>query len=176
LVKLDLGCGPNKKEGFIGVDVIAFPNVDHIVRLGSEPLPFEADTVDEVHASHFLEHLTARERCYLLNDLYRVMKVDAKATIIIPCWSSSRAYGDPTHQWPPIGEFFFYYLKKEWRDANAPHTDAKNIDWGYSCNFEATWGYGLHPMVSLRHPEAQQFAVNFYKEAVQDIHATLIKK
>lgn len=176
MVKLDIGCGKSKKEGFIGIDRLKFDGVDIVLNVGREPLPFEAITVDEVHMSHFVEHLTREERCQLMNELSRVMKSGAKATIIVPSWSSSRAYGDPTHEWPPIGEMWFHYLKKEFRETQAPHTDQQHLAWGYACDFDATWGYGIHQTLMTRNQEFQQFALNFYKEAAQDIHATLTKR
>lgn len=175
-IKLDLGCGKHKKEGFIGIDCIKFDNVDMVIKLGNEPLPFEDGSVDEIFASHFIEHLTAVERCQLLNEAYRVMKVGAKMIMIVPHWASSRAYGDPTHQWPPIGEMWFYYLDKKWRDEQAPATDQSNWALGYSCDFETTWGYGIHQQILVRNQEFQQFALNFYREAAQDLHATLTKR
>lgn len=175
-MKLDIGCGPNKREGFTGIDRIAFPGVDHVCQIGTDPLPFDDQSVDEAHASHFVEHLTAPERVHLFNELFRVMKPGAKATIITPHWASNRAYGDPTHQWPPVAEFFFYYLLKSWRDANAPHTDADHWPQGYSCDFDATWGYGLNPALHARNAEYQQFALNNYKEAAMDLHATLTRR
>lgn len=175
-MRIDIGCGPNKKDGFIGLDQHSFQGVDHVVQLGREPLPFGDATVEEVHASHFLEHLTSTERCQLLNELHRVMKPGAKATIIVPHWGSNRAYGDPTHQWPPVSEMFFYYLSREWRSGNAPHTDKKNWPLGFDCDFEATWGYSMHPSLNVRNVEFQQFALQNYKEAAQDMQATLTRR
>ncbi len=174
-MKLDIGCGPNKKEGFVGVDQYEFPGVDHVVNVAKDRLPFDDGVVEEVHASHFVEHLTATERCHLMNELFRVMKPGAKMSMIVPHWGSNRAYGDPTHQWPPIGEMWFYYLKREWRMAQAPHTDKSNWPEGYDCDFEATWGYTMHPSLNTRNAEFQQFAMNFYKEGAQDIVATLTR-
>ncbi len=175
-MKLDIGCGPNKKEGFVGVDQYPFPGVDHVVKVGSERLPFDDGVVEEVHASHFVEHLTATERCHLMNELHRVMAPGAKMTMIVPHWGSNRAYGDPTHQWPPIGEMWFNYLKRDWRKEQAPHTDKSNWPEGYDCDFEATWGYSMHPTLHTRNAEFQQFALNFYREGPQDIHATLTRR
>jgi SAM-dependent methyltransferase len=176
MVKLDIGCGTKKKEGFVGIDKLKFDGVDIVRDVGVEPLPYEDNTVDEVHSSHFIEHLSATERIHFINELYRVMKPGAKATIIVPHFASGRAYGDPTHQWPPIGEFWFYYLKQDWRTANAPHTDIQHWAQGYRCDFDATWGYGIHPTLLTKNQEFQQFALNFYREAAQDIHATLVKR
>lgn len=176
LVKIDLGCGPNKQEGHIGLDRIKFPGVDKVCDLGSAKWPFQDASVDEAYTSHTVEHLTSIERVHFVNQLYRVLKPGSKCTLIVPHWASSRAYGDPTHQWPPMGEFWFYYLSKEWRKDNAPHTDVKHWKQGFQCDFEATWGYGMSPALSSRNVEFQQFAMNHYREAVFDVHATLTKK
>lgn len=176
MVKIDLGCGPNKKEGFIGLDKIKFDGVDHVIDIGNERWPFDDESVDEAFSSHFVEHLTAEQRVHFVNELYRVLKKDGKAAILVPHWSSTRAYGDPTHQWPPVSEFWFFYLDKEWRANNAPHTDAKYWDKGFNCNFNCTWGYGMHPAISVRNEEYQQYAISWLKEAATDIHATLTKK
>lgn len=168
-MKLDLGCGKNKKEGFIGVDSIAFEGVD-IVHDLTQPWPWANDSIDEVNCSHFIEHLTAEQRIHFVNELHRVMKKGANATIITPHWASQRAYGDLTHQWPPIVEMWFFYLNKDWRSEQAPHNTF------YTCDFEATWGYSLHPQIATRNQEFQQFATTFYKEAVQDMMANLKKR
>lgn len=168
-MKLDLGCGRNKKEGFIGVDSLSFPEVD-IVHDLTKTWPWENDSIEEVHCSHTVEHLTAEERIFFVNELYRVLKVGGKATIITPHWCSTRAYGDLTHKWPPVCEMWFFYLDKAWRESQAPHNNF------YTCNFDATWGYGMHASLPLRNAEFQQFALNFYKEAAQDIIATLTKR
>lgn len=175
-LKIDIGCGPNKREGFLGVDRINFPNVDYVCDLGNERMPFGDDTVDEIHASHFIEHLTAEQRVFLVNEAHRVLRRGGFMTIICPYWASSRAYGDPTHQWPPVSDFWFLYLDKKWRDANAPHTDKQHWDKGFDCDFESSWGYNLHGDLLVRNSEFQQFAATFYKEAIQDIHATITKK
>jgi len=39
-VRLDLGCGPNKQHGFIGVDAVALEGVDIVCDLESHPWPF----------------------------------------------------------------------------------------------------------------------------------------
>lgn len=174
-MKLDLGCGPNPREGFTGVDSIAFDGVSVVADL-TLPWPWQDGEVDEVHCSHFVEHLTSAQRVHFANELYRVLKPGGRATVIVPHWASCRAYGDPTHQWPPVSEFWFYYLSQSWRDTQAPHTDRKHWAGGYACDFDATWGYSIHPEVQLRNSEYQQHAVNFFKEAVQDLHATLTRK
>lgn len=173
-LKLNLGSGPTKMPGFLSVDQISFPGVDKVVDLRGS-WPWLSNSVEEAHCSHCLEHFTAMERVHFMNELWRVLRVGAKATVIVPHWASCRAYGDPTHQWPPVSEFYWFYLKKEWRMTQAPHTDSSNLPNGFSCNFEVTWGYSLEPGVAARNQEYQQFAMQYYKEAAQDTIATLTK-
>jgi hypothetical protein len=173
--KLDIGCGKNKKEGFIGIDQYKMDGVDVVMDVRNR-WPYDDDSVDEVHSSHFIEHLTGQERVFFFNELYRVLKPGCKATIITPHWASNRAYGDFTHAWPPVSEMSFYYLSKKWRETDAPHTDIRWNPKGYSCDLECAWGYGMRPDLVTRNSEYQQFAMANYKEACMDTHCTMTKK
>lgn len=170
-LRLDFGCGKNKKENFLGCDVIPFEGVDVVMNIGSDKWQWEDNSVDEAHASHFVEHLEAYERIHFINELYRVLKSDAKCTIIVPHWASMRAYGDLTHKFPPVSEFWFYYLDKKWREVNAPHSKYND-----EVDFNCTWGYMPRADVRDRNIEYQQFAFSNFLGAVDDIIATLIKR
>lgn len=176
IIRLDIGCGKNKQVGFTGVDQFPMDGVDIVCDVRYGPLPYKDGTVDEVHCSHFIEHLTALERVRFMNELYRVLRVGGKVTLVAPHWCSNRAYGDMTHCWPPVSEMWFYYLSKTWRHDQVPHTDKQWNKDGYDCDFECTWGYSLHPAILARNQEFQQDAIQFKKEAAQDIIATLVKK
>lgn len=167
-LKLDLGCGPNKREGFIGVDALPFDGkVDQVLDL-RKPWPWKDGSVDEVHTSHFLEHLTNNERVHFFNELYRVLRAEAKASIIVPSWSSERAYGDPTHQWPPVVGFAFYYLNAAWRKLNAPHC-------GYTCDFDFQGGNSLAQEWTVKNQETQLFAQTHYLNVACDMFVTITK-
>ena len=133
-------------------------------------LVYADNSVDSVSLVHVIQFLTPDERIDLMNELYRIMRVGAKCVIISPHWSCQRAYADMRLQWPPVAEGWLAYLNAGTRTAD-PWIDAR-----YKCDFEATWGESLHPVVAARNSEYQQHAVQFFKEAVQDIAATLIKK
>jgi hypothetical protein len=174
-LKLDLGAGPHKREGFLGVDRHAFTGIDQVVDLTVTPWPWEDNSVIEAHSSHFVEHLDAWQRVAFCNELSRVLVPGGTCQVIVPHWASCRAYGDPSHVWPPVSEFWFYYLSKDWRMLNAPHTDVSVDPRGFDCNLEATWGYSLRQDLTLRNQEYQQMAIQNYKEVCQDIIATLKK-
>jgi hypothetical protein len=180
-IRLDIGCGPNKKPDWLGVDAIAFPGVDVVHDLRSGVWPWEDSSVAESQASHFIEHLTnfndKWERVHFFNELWRITVPDGKCTLIFPHWASNRFYGDPTHK-EPISEMSFYYLDPVWRAANAPHTDIKHNPNGYNCHWACSWGYYLHPSLGVRNAEYQEFAKQFFKEACSDMVVTMqaIKK
>ena len=176
-LKLDLGCGTKKAEGFIGVDSRKFEGVDIVHDLGTHTWPWEADTVDEVNCSHMVEHLTWTERVFFFNELYRVMKKGAKAQIAMPHWCSNRYYGDPTHQ-APFSEMAWLYMNKEWRKVQAPHTDSEMAPGplSYSCDFDVAYGYSLAPFLNGRDKGFIDFALGAYKEAAADMIATVIAK
>lgn len=179
-MKIDLGCGKNKrKDGdWIGCDQYAMEGVDKVFNIGAEKWPFEDNSIDEAHAAHFIEHLTNREgkweRVHFFNELHRVLKPGAKATVIFPHWNSTRFYGDPTHC-EPFSEFGFYYLSQEWRKTQAPHTDKEWNPNGLSCDLQAVWGNAPHPELANRNQEYAMFAMQWFKEAIQDLHVTLTK-
>lgn len=170
LLKLDLGAGKNGKEGFLKVDIRKFDGVDVVCNLGIDTWPWPDNSTEEAHCSHMLEHLEPMERVHFFNELYRVLKWGGKCQLITPHWASCRAYGDMTHKWPPVSEFFWYYLNQEWRASNAPHNDF------YTCDFDSQWGYSLHPLIVPRNQEYQTFAMNFYKEAVMDMICTVTSR
>ena len=175
-IKLDFGCGPNPKEGYEGVDIIEFGDkVKHVLDLTKFPYPFKDGTVSHAHASHFIEHLDATERVKFMNEMYRILKPEGELDIVVPHWCSNRAYGDPTHKWPPISEMWFYYLNKDWRATQAPHTDFKYNPNGFSCNFQANWGYTYRQDLAGRNQEYIQDATMNHKEVLMDTVAHMVK-
>ena len=175
MVKLDLGCGKNKAEGFLGVDVLTFPGVDVVADL-REKWPWADGEVDEAHCSHFLEHLTGMERVHFFNEMFRVLKPTGTARIITPHWASCRAYGDVTHLWPPVSEFFYCYLDREWRKTQAPHDDAEQKPGMFSCNFSNTIAYQVNPALNGRNAEYVMDKLSWAKEAALDLIVVITKK
>ena len=95
-LKLDIGCGNSKREGFIGVDVLNLDNVDIIHDLNTFPYPFKENSVDEIWLDNVLEHL--KEPLLVLEELYRCSKPGAKITVAVPYFRSFYSTIDPTHR------------------------------------------------------------------------------
>lgn len=95
-LKIDLGCGTNKKEGFMGMDVLPLPDVDYVINLEEGFSFIENDTVDEFYTSHFLEHIVNLE--LVLKEIHRTLKADGICKIIVPHFSNPYYYSDYTHK------------------------------------------------------------------------------
>lgn len=170
MTKIDIGCGDNKREGFTGIDKFKTDSTDVVADLFTFPWPFESGSVEEVHCSHFFEHVPATLRAGFMQELFRVMKPGAKATFITPC--GDRALQDATHEWPPIVPGSYLYFNAEWRKQNKLQHGAYDI----AADFDYSYGYGLVPAVAARNADYQAFAIAHYNNAATDLHVTLTKK
>ena len=122
-MKLDLACGNNKQEGFVGVDVIKEgTQADIKCNLLIHPWPFKDNDIDETFCSHFLEHIPHGDGYNdpffdFFNELWRILKPGGKCTFITPYYTSMRAFQDPTHQ-RMITEATYAYFDLDWRKTN----------------------------------------------------------
>jgi predicted SAM-dependent methyltransferase len=183
-IKLDLGCGLNPKEGFEGVDLYG-DKAKHIVDLFKFPWPFESNSVEEIHSSHFLEHIPAREveerdlvsgTNYLgadmlfafMDECYRILKPECWMYIVVPSGRSSRAFWDPTHRRFLMQETFLYFAR-EWR------VQQKLEHYRISCNFGVDVSHSMPQEEGLRSPEAQKERFQHLWNTTVDWHAKLKK-
>ncbi|MBI1354547.1 MAG: methyltransferase domain-containing protein [Acidobacteria bacterium] len=96
--RLNIGCGNQVRDGWIGIDKVATPAA-HIVRDITRGLPFDDASVDEIYCDNVLEHIGPSEDfIFVLNEFYRVLKPGAVATIIVPDARSQAGWQDPTHE------------------------------------------------------------------------------
>ena len=71
-VRIDLGCGNAKRDGYLGLDYVEGDQVDHVLDLTHDRYPFEDDSVDAVFSAHFLEHID--EPNHVFGEIGRVCK------------------------------------------------------------------------------------------------------
>ncbi len=115
-IKLNLGCGDKKINGFTGVDHIKTAATDVVHDLNITPYPFTADSVDEIIADNVLEHLD--DIIAVMEEWYRLCRPGAIIKISLPYYKSSGAFSDPTHKhfftensfqyFTPEHEYHFY--------------------------------------------------------------------
>src|ERR1044072_2407421 len=74
---LDIGCGPNKKPGAIGMDVNPRTAADVIHNLDNLPYPFADSEFDEVIGRHVIEHV--RDPMAVMSELHRITRAGGGA-------------------------------------------------------------------------------------------------
>lgn len=150
-LKLDLGCGNNKKEGFSGVDFVKEgTQADYEHNLNRYPWPFEDQSVDEVFSSHYFEHVDGPDRGKFMDELYRIMVPGGKAVFVTPFGWNNRALQDFTHKFPPIIPESYLYFCKKWRDL-------QNLNHGFynlKCDFEIVSAkFVINPEMTNKDPD-----------------------
>lgn len=174
---LDLACGNSKREGFKGIDIVQTESTDYVFDLTKYPWPIETESVEEIHCSHYVEHIphdvnnpndTRDGLIQFMDELYRILKPGGKATIIVPYLTSVRAFQDPTHR-RFICKETFQYFNKEWMKAwNLEH-------YGINSNFNATFSYFITNDLTLKSKEIREHAFNKEWNAIDDLLVELTK-
>jgi len=91
-MKLNLGAGTDKKEGWI--------NTDREIDLNKFPYPWKSNSADEILMSNVLEHLLYPT--IAIAECWRILKPNGKLTVIVPWYRGIGAYADIDHM------HFFY--------------------------------------------------------------------
>lgn len=94
MIKLNLGCGEFKKEGYINVDISDWGEPDLVHDLNNIPYPFDDYMFDLIEADHILEHL--EEPFKVMAELNRILNQKGKLIIRVPHFS--RAMTHPQHK------------------------------------------------------------------------------
>ena len=83
--RLNIGCGDNKHEGYINVDICGEPDVRH--DLSVFPWPFADASADVILAEHFLEHAIDFERT--IHEIHRILKPEGILHFKVPHFRSA---------------------------------------------------------------------------------------
>lgn len=97
-MKLDIGCGMRKADGWVGIDIRQYKGVDHVLNIGKDPYPFEDDTFDEIKAIHVLEHLYPEELFHCVEECWRVCKPSGFFYIEVPKAMTPAYFAHPDHK------------------------------------------------------------------------------
>ena len=126
-MRLNLGCGFDKRAGFINVDKQPACSPDQVVDLERLPWPWPDDAAEEVVLRHTLEHLGASTDAYLgiIAELWRICRDGASVTITVPHPRHDSFLNDPTHvrAVTPEGlELFSQAKNREWQAKGMANT------------------------------------------------------
>jgi len=126
-MKLNLGCGYNKVNGYINVDLSPECQPDLVCDLEKLPWIWLDNTIDAVRFNHSLEHIGQQTDVFLgiMKELYRVCKNNSKIEINVPHPRHDNFIGDPTHVriiTPQLLSLFDKSLNDEWKKLGAANT------------------------------------------------------
>ena len=83
LKKLDLGCGPNIREGWLGADKCAVSK-DTMGLDATKRFPFADATFDYIYSEHMIEHVPWSDGLRMLKECHRVLKPTGVLRIATP--------------------------------------------------------------------------------------------
>ena len=153
-LRLNLGCGEKRLDGFVNVDKFGNPDVKH--DLETFPWPWDDSSVGEVLLIHVLEHIGRDPAVYLrfMQELYRISQPEARIRIVVPHFRHDFFWDDPTHvrAVTPLGLRLF--SKKANRDWIAKGASNSPLALYLDVDFElVSVQYKPGAKWFLRHPE-----------------------
>lgn len=124
-LRLNLGCGYRKLEGFVNIDnresvdpdllcdvIPGLPALTGDLIIG---LPYDDNSVDMVRAYDFLEHIPIGKVVPVMNEIYRVLKPGGIFESSTPSTDGRGAFQDPTHVSFWNHNSWWYYSIPEYR-------------------------------------------------------------
>lgn len=139
-MKLNLGSGFKRFDGFVNVDDDPLVNPDYIVNLDDVNirLPFEDNSVEEIKAHHILEHI-GDGFIPLMKEMHRVCKHGAIVDIIVPHHQHDVFYGDPTHKRPITVNVMNMFSKKFCKHHMETIGSSSGMAYKYDIDFDVIW-------------------------------------
>jgi ubiquinone/menaquinone biosynthesis C-methylase UbiE len=110
--RLNLGCGPDYRKGWVNVEVLPTLKADVHHNLDKYPYPFKANEFDEVLMSMVLEHVV--DPFKTLKEVIRISKDGAKLTVIVPHAASYSNFTDLQHKHNFTENTFAKHLLQEY--------------------------------------------------------------
>jgi SAM-dependent methyltransferase len=104
---LNLGCGTDRLEGAVNIDISAGVGADVVHDLRRFPWPFPNSTFSTVVGMDIMEHLP--DMLATMEEISRICRPGAIFRLTTPHFTSANAYTDPTHC-HQFGYFSFDYF------------------------------------------------------------------
>lgn len=126
-MKLNIGCGYSKIEGFLNLDKYDTCGPDQVMDAEHFPWPFPDNSVDVAWFDNSLEHMGGDPEVFLgiMRELYRVCRPGAQVHICVPHPRHDDFINDPTHVraiTPELLTLFSRRMNQKWRDEHAANT------------------------------------------------------
>lgn len=130
---LDIGCGENKREGAIGLDLRKMGSAD--VLADARLLPFRDGSFSHVYSSHIIEHFSHREVSSVLAEWVRVLRRNGIIEIRCP---DLRARA------------FLFFLNPSWQNLRNIYGGQDYVGNNHRCGFSFGLLRGLLESIGIR--------------------------
>lgn len=134
-MKLNIGAGDTRYNGFLNCDYDEHSNPDYVFDLEKDPFPFDDNIVEEVIAHHVLEHM-GEGYFHTIKELYRVCKHGAMIDIRVPHHRHDYFSNDPTHRRAITPDGLWLFSKKYNDSCREQGAAASRLGYYYDVNFE----------------------------------------
>lgn len=126
-MKLNLGCGFDKRPGWLNVDSFSECDPDQLLDIELLPWDLPTDGFDLVLMKHVLEHVGADFPVFagVMRELYRVTAPDGVVEIHVPHVRHDTFWADPTHVrafTPLTFQMMSKRQNRAWMEARANYT------------------------------------------------------
>lgn len=105
-MKINLGCGHDKRKGWLNVDSRKDAHPDVVADL-EKPLPIDSNSADYILLRHVVEHV--RDPISLVDECYRILKKGGTLEVITPHVSQFQSIGELDHKRAGLSVFSFHY-------------------------------------------------------------------
>jgi len=114
-VKINLGCGNAYIPGYVNVDCRKEVNPDMCIDLEISMWPWEDNSVDEIMAFDFLEHIHQDKVVEVMKEIHRILKPGGTLSFQVPSTDGRGAWQDPFHVSYWNLNSFLYYTDSNYR-------------------------------------------------------------
>jgi hypothetical protein len=133
------------------------------------PWKYKDGSVKEITCENVFEYVPGKMRGKFMDEVYRVLANDGKATFVVPYWNSARGIQDYRYEFPCITEQSFMYFNKGWRESN-------KLELNLKCDFDFTYGYTAEPETAARSDDSRSFYIKHYNNTILALHLILTKR
>ena len=95
MLKVNIGCGKDKREGYVNLDISSNVGADIVCDI-EEGLPFKDNECEEIICLDVLEQISSADKfVFVMNELWRVTKLGGSVHVRVPNAKDICAFQDP---------------------------------------------------------------------------------
>lgn len=137
---MNIGCGSNLKLGWINIDLFDKADLQLDLR---EPLPFAAESVQQIYSEHFFEHLEYPGQALdFLKESLRILQPKGLFSIVVPDteW--------PLKSYANQDEEYFFIARKLWHPVWC-NTRMHNLNYHFRQGREHKYAYDFETLSQI---------------------------